>query len=341
MPKTTDNDAETTESKSYYDVLGNVLESMRITGSLLIDEAYALPWGVAIPANDALAKLLGVSKQVRVVAFHLVKFGHCELTVADSDPQVLTAGEMAICFGGAAHQLSQGSNPRCLPVTQFLNGGENPYSPETTARPPATALLCGVFMLQDTELNPLFAALPPVLRTTVTRVGELHNLAGVARLITDELTRHSFGGGYIVSRLLEVLCAEAIRSYIETGAQHDVGWCSGVKDTSVGRAIAAVHAQPGENWSVQRMAQLVAMSPSRFAARFSAALGESPMAYIAKWRMNVACRRLTNSQQSINQIANDLGYINLTAFNRAFKKLLGMPPAAWRKHRRGDSVISM
>ncbi len=102
----------------------------------------------------------------------------------------------------------------------------------------------------------------------------------------------------------------------------------------VGRAIKAIHQRPGEDWSVPRLANEVAMSPSRFAARFSLALGDSPMAYVAKWRMNVACRKLSTSAVSIEQVAEDVAYESVAAFNRAFKKHFGLPPIAWRNRQR-------
>ena len=95
-----------------------------------------------------------------------------------------------------------------------------------------------------------------------------------------------------------------------------------------------IHSQPGESWSVERLAQGVVMSPSRFAARFAAALGESPMAYVAKWRMNVAGRLLDGTQRGTSEIAAEVGYESLAAFNRAFKRHVGVPPAAWRARER-------
>jgi AraC-like DNA-binding protein len=150
--------------------------------------------------------------------------------------------------------------------------------------------------------------------------------------MADEIERTAFGAGYIVERLLEILCAEAVRAHIETAPQQTVGWFRGIKDPVVGRAIKAIHLNPAEDWSIPRLAGAVAMSPSRFAARFSESLGESPMAYVAKWRMNVACRKLTASRIGVDQIAADVGYESVAAFNRAFKKHVGLPPAAWRSH---------
>ncbi len=100
--------------------------------------------------------------------------------------------------------------------------------------------------------------------------------------------------------------------------------------SSSGRAISIIHAHPGKDCSVKSLAQHVAMSPSRFAARFSAALGDSPIAYVTKWRMNIAGRQLIESQQSITKIAESVGYENVSAFTRAFKRHLGVPPAVWR-----------
>jgi transcriptional regulator GlxA family with amidase domain len=134
---------------------------------------------------------------------------------------------------------------------------------------------------------------------------------------------------FVVERLLELLCAEIMRAQLESKAI-DSGWFSAVNDPVIGRALSLIHAQPGDVWSVNRLADGVAMSPSRFAARFTTALGDSPMAYVTKWRMNVAGRMLGDSQQRIEEIATAVGYENVAAFSRTFKRHLGIPPAAWR-----------
>ena len=93
----------------------------------------------------------------------------------------------------------------------------------------------------------------------------------------------------------------------------------GISDPIIGQAIALIHAAPSENWSVARLAQEVAMSPSRFAARFVAVLGEPPMSYVTRWRMNLATQMLSHSQRDIAQIAAEVGYENVPAFHRAFQ----------------------
>lgn len=107
-------------------------------------------------------------------------------------------------------------------------------------------------------------------------------------------------------------------------------WFIGFKDPVVGRAITLIHANPGVDWSVAKFAQGVSMSPSRFAARFSVAVEDSPMGYVTKWRMNIASRLLDESDKNVEEIAAKVGYENVASFSRAFKRNLKMTPTAWR-----------
>lgn len=331
MPKNTNKFAETTNFKLNVDVLDDALRSLHISGSVLLREAYSPPCAIAIPRAEKLGKLLSIKKGTRVVAFHLVEFGHCEIKPASGNAMTLTAGEMVICFGGEAHQLSQGKARQIQSIETLLTGGFNTQRPNLTGSALGVSLLCGVFILHHTAFNPLFSALPSIMRVNLSRMGELHNLSGVAHIMANEISRTTFGTGFIVERLLEVLCAEAVRAHIETIPQHEIGWFRGIKDPIVGRALKAIHSNPSADWSVQLLSQEVSMSPSRFAARFSDSLGDSPMAYVAKWRMNIACRKLIASSIRIEQLATEVGYESVAAFNRAFKKHVGLPPAAWRK----------
>ncbi len=332
MINTTINNTKTTMYAPESDIIDQPLKFLQIAGSLLLRETYASPWAISLPRADELTAFLKRPSNALAIAFHLVEFGRCRIKTSDQDIE-LSTGEMAICFGGVDHTLYQGKANSPYPIEDLLAGGPNIQRPHSIPNSDNTSLLCGVFLVHDITLNPLFSALPNVLHTSLVRSGEMHNLSGVARLMTEEINRNSFGSNYMIERLLEILCAEAIRSYIETTPQQYPSWFRGIKDPVVGRAIAEMHSHPGADWSVKKLAEHVAMSPSRFAARFSESLGSSPMTYLTKWRMNIACQMLTTTKQRLDRIASDVGYENTTAFSRAFKKHIGLSPSEWRTSR--------
>jgi len=308
-------------------ILDDALRMGYVRGSVLLRERYAAPWAVSIPHADELRTILGCNRLSRPVAFHLVEYGDCHIRVAHKKPVRLSAGDVAICFGGVSHEVATGAPTRAVPVRTLLTAGAR-----TPARPSSAgvALLCGVFTLQDTGVNPLLAALPTLVRASTAQPGALHNLSGAARLLVEEVARVGPSGSYVTERLLDIVCAETIRAHIETS--HDLaGWFRGLKDPVIGRVIAAMHRAPGAQWSIPRLAREVSLSPSRFGARFSSSVGESPMSYLTRWRMNIACRRLATLDEGIEDIATAVGYESVPAFTRAFKRMVGLAPGQFRK----------
>jgi AraC-like DNA-binding protein len=325
MTKNTLNYAETTEIDSSKCVLSDVLKSMRIAGSLLIHEDYVPPWKVAIPNANNLRSLLKLGTDSQVVAFHFVKRGFIEVSPEGGESIIVEAGEMAICFSGKAHFLFQNSDAKAISVESILIEGNNPFAPTEKNIGRSTSVMCGVFMMQNLELNPLLNALPNILHVKASNSASYLNLSKILSWISKESIQCAF----VIERLLELLCAEVMRTQLDTSTTSS-SWFSAVKDPVVGKALSIIHSQPGDSWSVDRLANSVAMSPSRFAARFTAELGDSPMSYVTKWRMNLASRLLEDSQQKIESIASTVGYENVAAFSRTFKRHLGVPPAAWR-----------
>ncbi len=328
MHISTNNYAETTYIKNNKCILSEALNPMRVSGSLLISEAYVPPWGVEVPDADKLAAMLKVGADVRVVAFHYVKRGFMEVTPQAGHSILVEASEMAIVFGGLAHTISQLEFKKSVPVESILVDGQNPFKPNGVNKARSTSVVCGVFMMRNVEMNPLFSSLPEVLHVSGQQGGTLHNLPAVLNCLNREIEQ-TIQCTFMIERLLELLCAEVMRAHLEN-APRNAGWFLSVRDPVVGRAMSMIHTKPNECWSVNRLAQGVAMSPSRFSARFSKALGDSPMAYVTKWRMNVAGRLLDESVQSVGKVAAAVGYENVAAFSRTFKRHLGISPAKWR-----------
>ncbi len=306
------------------------LEDLRITSSALLHETYAPPWAIDIPGERTLQQMLSVTADVRVLPFHLVRRGTIELHFEGKAPVRADTNEVAICPSGAPHRMSSGTGAVPASLAQILETRESRLGHKAAA---GTELVCGVFLLRAAPLNPLLAALPPALRVKTAGTDANPILVQIADLLCLELAEGR-PGSFTASRLLEVFFAEAIAAYRQNGGADRPGWFNALNDARSGRAIAQVHDNPGAPWTVAAMAAAAAMSPSRFAARFREAAGQSAMSYVASWRMNAACRMLRETERDLAWIASETGYQDTAAFSRAFKALVGESPAKWRAGQR-------
>lgn len=311
------------------DLMSDALKLMRITGSLLLVESYVPPWGVSIPDETTLRGLLNVDNDTRVLAFHFVHQGCFTLNVGTSAPGSIREGDVLVGFGGQAHTISQGNLSLFTPLASHL-------SLMRTAPPPpnsTTSLICGVFLMQDTHLNPLFAGLPPFLHLRRSSIQSTNAGSAIPDLLVHETNHSTYGADYAIQRLLELLCLDVLRGYIGTNTELPQGWLRGIHDPLLAKALFQFHRVPHETWSVSRLAQEANLSPSRFAARFADNFGESCMIYVTKWRLNMARGMLRTTDKNVEEIAYQVGYNNLPAFARVFRRYFGISPAAWRTNR--------
>src|SRR5262249_28129906 len=150
------------------DALSQVLSHMRITGSVLLAERYAEPWGIAIPDTATLARMLGMSEAARVIVFHLASQGAFDIPY-DGIWRTISAGELMLCIGGAAHTVARGKT-QAIALERILAGEQRPQParPLGKRRPPhLTTVICGAFILEHTQLNPLFDSLPAQMHLSV------------------------------------------------------------------------------------------------------------------------------------------------------------------------------
>ncbi len=324
---------EMTGDNPAVDVLGDTLRALRVAGTVLLREVYNPPFEVAVPAADELGSRFDIPSGARVVPFHLAELGSFELRRKRSKTVVVAPGESAFCFGGQPHRLAQGEAARTFDFDHLLNSDAAcTFGAMPGGRADQARIVCGALILHDTSLNPLFSSLPDVLHLRPGVAGEPGRVREVTALLSAELEREDPAAEYVVERLLEVLCAEGIRRFA-TEQRDAIGWFHGVAAKRGGSALAAFHATPGQDWSIARLAEVVHLSPSRFAAHFTAATGESVMSYVARWRMNLAMRALHGSEDGVATIAHAVGYDSLPAFSRAFKRHVGLSPAAYRTQR--------
>ena len=123
-----------------------------------------------------------------------------------------------------------------------------------------------------------------------------------------------------------MMLVEVLRLHLAGGLKSKVGWLSALSDKQISAAITSIHDDPAHDWTVEELAQRGAMSRSIFAERFKEIVGSSPIEYLTRWRMLLAADRISNTRDSISEIAQSLGYESASAFTKAFKKVMGCSP---------------
>jgi AraC family transcriptional regulator, alkane utilization regulator len=135
----------------------------------------------------------------------------------------------------------------------------------------------------------------------------------------------------VLGRLSELLFIDFVRHYFESLPEGRTGWLAGLRDQFVGRALASLHADPARAWTIESLARDVGLSRSALAERFTSFVGQPPMQYLANWRMQCAAGLLMIGTENVATVAERVGYESEAAFNRAFKKIVGVPPGEWRR----------
>ena len=181
----------------------------------------------------------------------------------------------------------------------------------------------------------MLEALPRVLyirqRTRPTAADRLSQLIELA--LAESRERQS-GTRCVLLHLSELLFVEVVRHYLDSLTQEHTGWLAGLRDPIAGRALALLHNRPAASWSLERLAREIGVSRSSLAERFSELIGQPPMRYLTRWRIQLACRLLCDDVAKVSSVALDVGYQSEAAFSRSFKALVGTSPATWRRRQR-------
>jgi AraC-like DNA-binding protein len=135
----------------------------------------------------------------------------------------------------------------------------------------------------------------------------------------------------MLERMSEMMFVDAVRRHVDSLPENSLGWLGALRDRFVGRALALIHDAPAAPWTVEELGQKVGLSRSAFHERFAEIVGQSPMQYLANWRMQVGAGLLRNTNSPVASVAQEVGYDSEAAFSKAFKRLVGSTPGAWRR----------
>ncbi len=276
---------------------------------------YATPrtcglWHMEVPASP-------------IAEFHLVTSGTCYLHLAPelAPPLLLETGDIVLLPRGQAHALSPNSDvPR--PGTRLFEAGPGAV----------TNLVCGTFALAGAHGNPLLASLEDIVVVSQAAIQE--NISALAALLSGEARLEGRSARQtVLDRLAEVLFVYVLRHEIDRGAIQG-GLLAALADNRLRSILRAIHAEPGANWTLAKMAHIASLSRTALAAHFHGTVGIPPMQYLTEWRMHLATQRLQGGTRSVAAVANELGYGSEAAFRRAFKRILGTGPVVTRRRAR-------
>lgn len=316
------------------DPLSEVLRSVRLIGGVFLDAHFTAPFSVisGITPEDC-APFLRTPAQL--IAYHYVIAGRLLLWLEAEDPIAAEAGEIVLLPCNDAHTLA--SAPGLVSVNAHsliepaVGGGLARISFGGGGEP--THIVCG-FLGSEERHNPLIANLPRLLKLDVNDVVSRDWVEASVKFAAHELAEGRFGSSSVMSRLSELLFVEAVRSHASKLRDEKAGWLRGLRDPHVGRALALIHGNIGTRWTVEVLANRVALSRTAFIDRFTLLMGMPPIRYSIFWRLQAAKLQLRDGRGTIAQIAHSVGYQSEVAFNRAFRREFGSPPAKWREYQR-------
>jgi AraC-like DNA-binding protein len=314
------------------DALSEILQSVKLEGAVFYNAEFTAPWGFRSPPSCDVAAFLRKGPK-HVIIYHLVTAGRAKCEVENSTHGVeLRAGDIVVFPHGDAHIISNGS------PTSVVDNGEHlkeVFSQGMTlARGGGggepTLFVCG-YMECDRQLCKTFlGGLPPVFKVNIRNDSAGQWLENSIKFSAGEASANRAGGEALLARLSEALFVETLRRYMAGLPSEQTGWLAGARDPEVGTALAHLHRAPGSPWTIASLAQEVGVSRSVLAERFRHYLGEPPMTYLARWRLRVGARMLTSTSYSVARVCGEVGYESEPAFNRAFKREFGVPPARFR-----------
>jgi AraC-like DNA-binding protein/pimeloyl-ACP methyl ester carboxylesterase len=307
------------------DVLDEILSSLRLSGGVVIDGEFSGDYCVLAQFTpDHFAPFFPLPETL--ISYHYVRSGRMLVEVDGLPPTVVEAGGIAILPRNDPHLLSSrsGLHPANASEVGWVTA-DGVHRVKSGTDGNKTEVWCGFLGTAKSSVHPLLDALPPLLTLDVSG-GEAQWLDSSMRFLAEEQPSPD-----IVARQAELFLAQAIREYVGHLPPGSKGWLRGLADPAVSRALSIIHTRYAEDLEVEALAREVGVSRSVLGERFADLIGEPPMRYCARWRMRIAANLLRYTQDNSASIAFAVGFQSEAAFNRAFKREFGEPPASWRR----------
>ncbi len=329
------------------DPLSDLLRCVHLRGAIYFYMSFAGQWAAEAKAAALMAPVVMPGVE-HLLEFHVLAKGEGWAATDGLAPVRLHEGDIVMFPHGDGHVISSApglrpppvqlawlvetrDQPKPIPITYV---GSVRRQGETLPFDEADAvLLCGFIGCDRRPFNPLVDALPRMIHLPSSGGGEW--VAPVLQKTVVESRQNRAGSAAVLERASEMLFVDSARRYLESLPEGAHGWLGALRDRHVGRAIALMHQRPADAWTVEELGREVGLSRSALHERFMELVGQTPMQYLANWRIQRGAALLRESRATVATIALEVGYDSEAAFSRAFKRLVGQPPASWRRAQAG------
>ena len=321
------------------DALSEILRAINLESAIFFHAELSEPWCLAVPDSRAFACALNTAER-RVIIHHLLTEGRAYVQLQSGERVALSAGDVITLPHGDAHLLGSGTNVTPIDVgatlpavlahgvdVQRIGGGGT-----------ACRFICGYLACDPRLSETILSGLPPLIKVNVRSDSSGQWLENSLKFSVAQAANREAGAAATLAKISEVVFAETLRRFARDQPDAQTGWVAGSRDANVGKALACLHQRYAHPWTVSDLAKEVGVSRTVLSERFRHFLGEPPMAYLTRWRLRLAARALGTTRHGVAQIASEVGYESEAAFNRAFKREYGLPPARYRRDRTGQRI---
>ena len=307
------------------DPLADVLDLLRVRGAVMAHVRAHAPWGLQLPRATG-------------ATFHAVTTGACWVRLPGQAPRELLPGDVVLLPSGAPHIVgSDRSGPARLWDRVSKAQARNAAGEIVLAgKGGSTHLICAAYEYDREVAHPFLSLLPPLLVVPRADLPSAGAVQSTLQLLGHELTARSAGSATVVDRLIDVLFVHVIRAWVAAQRDNGSSWLLALRDPGVARVLTIMHASPATAWTIERLAAEANLSRATLTRRFTALVGEPPLAYLTRWRMDLAARDLRETADAVGAIAHRVGYDSEFAFSRAFSRLRGRPPGRYRAEMRAN-----
>jgi AraC-like DNA-binding protein len=296
-----------------FDLVGDVLETLRFKGSIFFRSDLAAPWGMSLDKVD-------------IPRFHIAMSGSCFVGSANAEPVNFHHMEIVMLPSGSSHWIADQPGRQLISSLQAGEACElgNPLFQQGKI---TQSLMCGMVHYDKASSHPIIDSLPQVLHFQGL-VSE-DPIWKTVIIIESEMQRTRGKGGTIVDRLTEVLFLQLLNRYVHKNKEV-TGFLAALRDKRIHKALTLIHLDPNFNWSIASLGERVGMSRATLVRHFQSSVGLAPMAYILNWRMMKAYNLIKYSNANLEHIAEQVGFASARTLSKAFQRQYAVTPSELR-----------